>query len=82
MQELNSRSSQAETTAGASVQRKRPPLFLTEIEMTKELQELIISAKDAALQMAENTRLLGKKVKENPRLIRLMAAIAAMEKSQ
>jgi len=50
--------------------------------MTPELQELIISAKDAALQMAATTRLAHQKVKDNPRLVRLMAAITAMEKSQ
>ena len=50
--------------------------------MTPELQELIISAKDSALQMAETMRMLKSHPKENKALVRLIEAIAAMEKSQ
>lgn len=59
-----------------------PASFFTAIEMTPELKELIISAKAASLQIAAYTRASGCATKDNHELVRIMAAITAMEKSQ
>ena len=47
--------------------------------MTPEIKELITASKDAVLQIAENCRIVKVKPTHNPCLVRLMAAIKAVE---